>query len=574
MGNLNKVKTILSRFPYKLSCEEKDNVIFINGEIESNSKLPLDLYEEKYEIGAAVAKKCCFEHVVNNIVVKGLELPKIKENKNYKKFEISENHPDVLVIGGGVIGCAILRELSKYNLKSILVEKESDVALHASSRNDGNIHPGIDLHKETLKLKYLTEARPMWENFCKELDVKLVKTGQILAFTKNKLIIDAYVKIKEIKNKIPNVKFLNQKQIREIEPNISKDVIGACLFPEAWQVSPYELTIALAENAITNGAKVYLNTLVKNINVENGEIKSVETTNGMIYPKVVINAAGVFSEDIAKMANDHFFSIHPRKGTDLILDKKLFSKYAFHTIGIKGIEDTKSKTKGGGVIVTCDENYLLGPDAKEVPYKEDFSSSIDSINLIINKQKRSFPNISTRDVITYFSGVRACTYEEDFVIQKGKWTKNIVHAAGIQSPGLSCAPSIAKNVVEMTLSLFPNISKNSTFNPNRKGIIKFNELSLEEKDKLIKENPNYGSIICRCEKISKQEIIDAVTRPLEVDSIDAIKRRVRAGMGRCQGTFCEPEIVKIISEIKNCEVTSIKKKGDALVLKSEIKAEN
>lgn len=559
MSKINKVNSILSSFPYSLSFKERDNIIFLTGEVNT--------YEEKLAIGEKIAKLKAYEHVVNDITVKGLIIPETRYNKNVDSKELDNLECDVLVIGGGVIGCAILRELSRYNFHSVLVEKENDVALHASSRNDGNIHPGIDLHSHTLKLKYLNMARDMWPGLAKELGFRYVKTGQVLTFEDNKLIFNLFVRFKARSNNVNHINYYNKEEFKKIEPNIDNpNIKGGILFNDAAQVSPYEVTIAFAENAITNGAKIYLDTFVKEMKVENNEIKEVITNKGTIRPKIVINAAGAFSEDIAKMADDHFFSIHPRKGTDLILDKKVFTKYAKHTLGLKHISDAKAKTKGGGTIVTVDGNFLLGPDAYETPFKEDFSTEKKSIIDILNRQKALFKNISTKDIITYFSGTRACTYEEDFIIQQGKWTKNIIHAAGIQSPGLSCSPAIGKEVAKLAAVLLKDTRFNSNFNPKREAPVDFASLPLEMKDNLIKRNPNYGEVICRCEKITKQEIIDAIRRPLPVNSTDAIKRRTRAGMGRCQGGFCGPQVLKILAEEKGVDYANIAKKGNARVL--------
>lgn len=559
MSKINKVNSILSSFPYTLSSKERDNIIFLMGEVNT--------YEEKLVIGEKIAKLKAYEHVVNDITVKDLVIPETRYNKEVDSNELDGLECDVLVIGGGVIGCAILRELSRYNFHSILVEKENDVALHASSRNDGNIHPGIDLHSNTLKLKYLNMARDMWPSLAKELGFRYVKTGQVLTFEDHKLIFNLYIRFKAKTNNVNNVKYYNQEKFKEIEPNIDNpNIKGGILFSDAAQVSPYEVTIAFAENAITNGARIYLDTFVKEMKVENNEIREVITNKGIIRPKIVINAAGTFSEDIAKLADDHFFSIHPRKGTDLILDKKVFTKYAKHTLGLKHLSDATAKTKGGGFVVTVDGNFLIGPDAYETPFKEDFSTEKQSIIGILNKQKGLFKNVTPKDVITYFSGTRACTYEEDFVIQQGKWTKNIIHAAGIQSPGLSCSPAIGKEVAKLAATLLKDTRLQSSFNPIREAPLDFASLPLEKKDDYIKRNPNYGEIVCRCEKVSKQEILDAIRRPLPVYTIDGVKRRTRAGMGRCQGGFCEPIVLKILAEEKQLKYTDIKKKGNARVL--------
>jgi glycerol-3-phosphate dehydrogenase len=337
--------------------------------------------------------------------------------------------------------------------------------------------------------------------------------------------------------------------------------------PTGGEISPYKFTVALAENAAMNGVKVCLNTIVKDMKVENGEIKAVITNRGVIYPRLVVNAAGVFSDIIAEMAGDRTFTIHPRKGTNIILDKKCAS-YAATSMNKspfirfedeKEITNAQRHTKGGGVVHTVDDNVLIGPTAIETPYREDNTTQRKDIDFVVNKMKKVAEKLSYSDIITYFSGTRAPTYEEDFVIRKGIFTKNIIQAAGVQSPGLTAAPAIAEDVAKWTKEILGNVEENPNFNPIRKGIPHLAKMSAEERDKLIKQNPAYGEIVCRCEEISKGEILDALNSPIPVYALDAIKRRVRPGMGRCQGGFCSPLVMKILAEHKGVKVEEITK---------------
>ncbi|MPM83450.1 hypothetical protein SDC9_130514 [bioreactor metagenome] len=285
--------------------------------------------------------------------------------------------------------------------------------------------------------------------------------------------------------------------------------------------------------------------------VDQNRIHSVSTNRGTIYPKIVVNAAGVFSDEIAKMANDRFFSIHPRKGTNTILDHKA-SRRMMTIVSSFGTSSTKKKhTKGGGLVKTIDDNTLVGPDAVETYCKEDFTTNAQNVWDVFEKQRLTDPALFVRDAITYFSGIRAATYEEDFVIQKGRRTRNLVHAAGIQSPGITAAPAIALDVSKMAAELLSEsreVHRNPSFNPIHKGIIRMNELSLEHRDAMIHKNPDYGEIICRCEQISRGEVKDALHRSIPCDTLDGVKRRVRPGMGRCQGGFCGPLVLQIIAE--------------------------
>jgi len=569
MNKLEKLNKLINKKYKDIKVNSKDDIAFLSGEVND--------YDTKVNIGFIAAKSKLFTHIVNEIKVKGLKdiptrVPSIKDKTLDKK------KVDVLVIGGGITGCAILRELSKYNLSTLLIDKEEDVAMHASSRNDGNVHVGVDLKHDSKKLMYLKRSQKVYEEMCKDLDVEFLRTGQGIALTSRKLILPVklYLKLKIKKNGLDNIEFCNKKKIHEYEPNLADNVCYGVMFHNAGEVNPYGLTIALAESSIINGAKVSLNTYAKKINVKNNHIESVETNRGTIYPKVVINAAGTFAEDIAIMANDHFYSIHPRKGLDVIIDKKKFKYLSRASVSVLhlGSAGGKSHSKGGGVVQTVDQNTLVGPDAIEQPYKEDFSTDISSINKVMDKQVEVYKKLSKGDIITYFAGVRAATYEEDFIVEKGKWINNIVHAAGIQSPGITCAPAIAEDVAKYTIEeLGNNVAKKDNWIKTRKGIVNTRKLSDIERDKLIQKNPDYGLIVCRCEEISKGEIIDAIHSVLPATTIDGIKRRVRAGMGRCQGGFCQEHIVEILAKENKLKLEDICKKGDGHILVGDIKGD-
>lgn len=345
-----------------------------------------------------------------------------------------------------------------------------------------------------------------------------------------------------------------KKKLREIEPFASRKIHSALHFPTTGIVCPYNLTIAYAENAVENGVRVFLDTAVLDMECENGIIKSVFTNRGKIHPKIVINAAGVFCEEIAGMACDRFYSIHPRKGTNAILDKKYSSTIVSTAISSVGTASTRKRhTKGGGIMRTVDGNTLIGPDAIETIEKEDFTTTRLSIAETIHRQGSTSKALAERQIITYYSGIRACTYEEDFVVCKGKFTRNIIHAAGIQSPGLTAAPAIGADVARMAVELLggedePEI--NPDFNPIRKATPRTAKMNDEMRAELIAQNPNFGLIICRCEEISQGEILDALRRNIPCDTIDGVKRRVRPGMGRCQGGFCGPQVLDIIAKEK------------------------
>ena len=533
---------LFARFGGRVSAREHDGVLYLEGE--------LDRWDDFVEAGLMAVNRKRYDGLVNDIRFTGDTIPPMRM-PNVVDSALDGATPDVLIIGGGIVGCAIARECAKYDMRILLVEKEHDLAMQTTSRNDGMIHPGIDLKPGQVKRDYNMRGNRMYEDVCKQLDVPFRRSGQYICFLGNKLAIAGFFGQLYYRALGPKATFLDKKAFFEREPNMNPAISAALFFPDAGVVSPYGLALAYAENAADNGVAFSLDTAVLDMTLSQGAIQSVRTNRGTIYPKVVINAAGVFAEDVARLAQDRFFSIHPRKGTNTILDHKASSR--MHTIVSSfGTSSTKKRhTKGGGLVKTIDDNTLVGPDAIETYRKEDFSTAPENVAFVFQAQRKTDTALSMKDAITYFSGVRAATYEEDFVIRKGKWTKNIVHAAGIQSPGITAAPAIAVDVSKMAVELLgqtQTVQPNTKFNPVRKGIVRASELDLVARDALIRENPDYGEIVCRCEEISRGEIIDALHRSIPCDTIDGVKRRVRPGMGRCQGGFCGPLVLQIIAE--------------------------
>lgn len=556
MSYLSRLNQKLSkRFGGRVSARESDGCLYLNGQ--------LDRWDDVVEAGMMSVNKRRYDGLVNDIEFTGAERSKMKVPPVTDDV-LDGDRPDILIIGGGIVGCAIARECARYDVDILLCEKEHDVALQASSRNDGMVHPGVDLLPGQVKRRYNMRGNRMYDRVCRELDVPFRRGGQYLCFQKKSFAVAGFIAQLYFLLIGPHARFFGPRAFRKREPHMSPAITGALYFPAAGVVSPYGLTIAYAENAVDNGVRLSLDTAVLGMRVENNVIISVQTNRGTLYPKVVINAAGVFSDDVAEMAHDRFFSIHPRRGTNTILDHK--SAARINTIvSSLGTSSTKKKhTKGGGLVRTIDDNVLVGPDAVETFEKENFSTSADSLNNVFEKQGRTDPHLSVREAITYFTGVRAATYEEDFVIQKGRHTKNIVHAAGIQSPGITAAPAIAVDVAKMAKQLLEKewkVKRRDSFNPVRKGIPHVCEMMDEERDKLIQNNPDYGEIVCRCEEISRGEVLDALRRSVPCDTVDGVKRRVRPGMGRCQGGFCGPLVLRIIAEEKGLSPEQVEKSG-------------
>lgn len=564
--NLAKIRRAVNKIAPSVKVEEYRGCVRLTGE--------LDNWADIYRCGrAAVCKKSL--GVLNDIKLKGFhEEPK---RPTLQDDAVDGQTPDVLVIGGGIVGCAVARELTRLDVSVLLVEKCNDVACGASSRNDGCIHPGIDLKKGQQKLKYVLAGNKAYTALAEELGLQLKRWAQTFIFSTKweNAIIPPLYKLRAKQLGVEGVRHLTPKQLKEIEPNPPQWATGAMYMATAGMVSPYKTTIALIDNAIENGAKVSLNTYVKGMKVENGKIVSVDTNRGTVYPKAVVNCAGIYSDVIADMAGDRTFTIHPRKGTDIILDKKrvgyALSSYArsyFAPLPPEARPENKEQvghTKGGGVMRTVDGNILVGPDAHEVPSREDYSTLMQDIDNIIKKQKLAQPMLNKGDVITYFSGTRAATYEEDFVVRRGIFTSNIYEAAGIQSPGITAALAIACDIRDWVKQDL-GAKDNKSFNPVYKHTPRLADQPDSVREEYIERNSDYGEIICRCEEVSKGEIIDALNSPLKVATIDGIKRRVRPGMGRCQGGFCSPLVAKIIAEHEGVEVEDVLKGDEGSVI--------
>jgi len=511
-----------------------------------------------------LAAKAGYKAVVNDIKLSGFTPPPVKE-PGVKDNTLEGLTPDVLVIGGGVIGCAIARELSKRKLDILLLEKESDVALQTSSRNDGMIHPGIASHPGTLRGEMNVRGNFLYTDLCRDLSVPFERYGSLILYSSKAfgLLLTPLFARREKLLGIEGRK-ISRRRLVEIEPNITDKAVGAFEYPSSGVLSPYKLTVALADNAVENGVRISLNTIVKSMETQGGKITGVATNHGVVHPRLVINAAGVFADTIAGMADDRFFTIHPRKGECAILDKKKGISVT-RSMGMIDISMASSDTKGGGVMRTIDGNVLVGPDAYEQPLREDFSTHKENMDILLSKHLPLIKGFNKSDVITYFSGIRAATYEEEFIIEKSEHIKNLIHAAGIQSPGLASAPAIAEKIAGLTIEVLAGemkVDPNEKFNPRRRVSPVMAKLSLDEKQAAIKQNSDYGIVVCRCEGISRGEIIDTVNSPVPAVSVDAVKRRTRPGMGRCQGGFCSPLVMQIICEQTGMKPEEVTKNGE------------
>ena len=472
---------------------------------------------------------------------------------------------DVIIIGAGIVGCAVARELSQYKLNTLVLEKMDDVgAGGASKANTAIVHAGFDALENSNKAKYNVLGNAMYENLCNELDVPFKRNSSLVVAFKGDDISGLHsLKERGERNNVPNLSIINHDELRKIEPNISSDAVAALVAPTGGIVCPFRITIAMAENAYNNGVNFKFNSHVNDINKHDSHYNIILDDGLQYQTKVIINCAGVDSARLNNMVSENKFNILPRRGEYYLLDKSLnntFNSTIFQLPSDKG--------KGIVVTQTIDGNLLLGPTANDLPpdQAEDTKTTSEGLQETLNGAFRTWPKIPLNKAITNFSGIRARSSTGDFVIGECIDADGFFNAAGIESPGLSAAPAIGQELAHQ-VSKKLNAQLNKKYNPIRKGIISFNESSIEEKNELIKNDPLYGNIVCRCETISESEIRQAIRRPLGARNIDALKRRVRPGAGRCQGGFCTPKMIEILSQELNidpCDVTKFGKKSNLL----------
>lgn len=448
---------------------------------------------------------------------------------------------DVVVIGGGVIGCAVARELSRYQVKACVVEREEDVCSGTSKANSAIVHGGFDAEPGSLKAKFNILGSQMMEELSKELDFDYKRNGSlVLCFAEeDKPALEALYE-KGVKNGVKGMSIISGDEVRKREPNIEDTVVAALDVPSGGIVCPFGLTIALAENACDNGVEFQFLTEVETIEKE-AEGYVLKTSKGEIHTACVVNAAGVYSDQIHNFVSEKKLHITARKGDYCLLDKEAGSLVS-HTI-------FQLPTKmGKGVLVspTVHGNLLTGPTATDIENKEQTATVAEELDSLMSRASLSVKGIPFRQVITSFAGLRAHEDGDDFVIGEISDAPGFFDAAGIESPGLSSAPAIGQWLAEKVAEKL-NAKKKEDWNGTRKGIVRPELLSKEERAELIRKNPAYGTIICRCESVSEGEIVDAITRTLGAKSLDGIKRRVRQGMGRCQAGFCTPRTMEILS---------------------------
>ncbi|MEE8373946.1 MAG: FAD-dependent oxidoreductase [Dehalococcoidia bacterium] len=467
--------------------------------------------------------------------------------------ELTELDFDVVIVGGGVIGLAVARELSRFDLSIALLERHCDLGMDQTAHSNALVHPAVATQHGTLKWEMNHRGNAMYDRVAADLDVDFKRIGTlIVAETPDEETLLPYVVETAVKHKDPAPKLLDREELDEIEPGLAPNIRKGVLILNTGIISAFDLVVAYAENALANGARLFPDTCVTGVETEDGAVKAVNTTRGTIRTRILINAAGLYADKIAEFAGDRFFSIHPRKGETVIFDKAYQPARTFLASFAMTVERS-GYSKGGGIIPSIDGNLQFGPTAEDVCDREDRSTTSVGLETLFDRfapvLKRLKPHSEPADkgrIITHFAGCRAATYKEDFIIEPSRRVGGLVHVAGIQSPGLASAPAIAGRVRDIMVQEWHPAEK-ASFDPTRKRSKRFSELDERERTELIRTSPPYGHIVCRCENVSKGEIADALQRGTPARSIDGIKRRTRAGMGRCQGGFCMPRVLEIIS---------------------------
>lgn len=464
---------------------------------------------------------------------------------------------DVAIVGAGVIGGMLARELSKYKLSVCILEKDSDVAMSQSRANSGIIHGGYDPIPGTLKAKLNSEGVELLFQAASELSVPCKRNGSMVcAFSaEEEPLIDELFEQGQL-NHIPGLKILSGDEARAIEPNLSTAVTKVLHITNAGIICPYDLTIAAVGNAMDNGVTLQRNFKVCSISRKNDIFTVISAGGQQVQSRFLVNCAGGYSDAVAKMAGDDFFTIIPRAGEYMLLDKAEGSRVS-HTL----FQCPTAEGKGILVSPTVDGNLLVGPTAKVVENPDSNDTTPAGLAEVERLAAKSVPSVNFRQVITSFSGVRASTKGGEFILKASDSVAGLIHAGGIDSPGLTCCVSIAKNLTDILKEQGLSLEEKENWNGHREDPHAFREMRDEKKNVYIQEHPEYGKIVCRCETVTEGEILHAIRSNPPATDIDGVKRRTRSGMGRCQGGFCGPYVMELISRELSIPMEQVTKSG-------------
>lgn len=466
---------------------------------------------------------------------------------------------DAVVIGAGVMGSFVARSLMRKKLRVAVVEKENDVGCGVSKAHTAIVHPGYSGKPGALKSKLTVVANENYHNVCEELDVEFRRCGSVIVAKGENGIEKLHEKMNRgMKNGVKGMHLLSKEETLKIEPNLQEDIVASLYAPSTGVVDPWEFVVGAIENAVDNGAELFLSTKVLDIEGVEGHFK-ISTSKGVFKSRHVINCAGLYSDEINDMLEEPFFKIKPRSGEYIVLDVKakgLVNGFVFQA--------RESDTKGVIVSPTIHGNILVGPSSKDIEDKDDRSTSIERLDLIREISGNSVSGIPFDLAISSFAGVRPRpnwikrgedgsieAYEDDvkdFIIGRGKKNRNFINVAGIKSPGFTCADEVGKYVAAMVMEDYPEAEDNPRFNPRRRKRTRFKKLNTEDKRKAIEKDADFGKIVCRCNIITRAEILDVIRRNTGATTVDGVKRRTGACLGRCHGSHCADEIADILSE--------------------------
>lgn len=462
---------------------------------------------------------------------------------------------DVIIIGGGVTGTAVARELSRYRVRACLLEKEEDVCCGTSKANSAIVHAGYDAAPGSLMARLNVLGNQRMQELCQELDVPFLQNGSlVVCLDREELLGLTELYERGIENGVKDLRILNRQEALAMEPNLSEQTYAALYAPTAGIICPFGLNIALAENASVNGIEFSFHTEVSAIRrIREGY--RISTNRGEFQTRYVVNAAGLYADKFHNQVSEHKIHITARRGDYCLLDKKAgahVSKTIFPLPGKYG--------KGILVAPTIHGNLILGPTAMDVQEKDATNTTHQGLTEVLEKSGLYVKNIPTRQVITSFAGLRAHQDGHEFIIGEPVDAPGFVDCAGIESPGLTSSPAIGEMVAKLLCEKLA-LKENPNFAPRRIGVLNPGALSKEERRALIAQKPEYGNIICRCEMISEGEILDAIHRPLGATNLDGIKRRTRAGAGRCQGGFCSPRVMELLARESGVDLRDVTKCG-------------
>ena len=468
---------------------------------------------------------------------------------------------DVIIIGAGVTGTAVARELSRYKTEVLVIDRAEDVCCGTSKANSAIVHAGFDAAEGSLMARFNVRGNEMMDDLARDLDIPFKRNGSlVVCIDKDELDGLQVLYDRGVKNGVKGMKILSREELLEKEPHLSDAAVGALYAPTAGIIDPFKLNMAMAENACTNGVDFHFNTKAETVRLDEDGIWHIRTNNGEYKCRYIVNAAGVWSAAFHNMVSKDHIHITPRRGDYFILDKEV-GNYVTHTI----FPQPTKMGKGILVAPTVHGNLLVGPTAIDMDDPDATSTTQDGIDELNTKASMYVRNLPLRSVITSFAGVRAHEDGHEFVLGEVDGAPHFIDCAGIESPGLTASPAIGEYIGDMMRDMM-KLEKKEGWVSTRKDILTTEGMSAAERNELIQKNSAYGTIICRCESVTEGEILDAIHRPLGARSLDGVKRRTRAGMGRCQSGFCSPRVLEILHRELGIPMEDITKSGGESVL--------